>query len=166
MNQPKLLFCSGQSFVSRLIRIFTNPLQAFRGGYVPSHVATLAGSTIIESDIGRGVTCESVSEWKQRKQGQKVFLATMTDELSEYESTQTEMRLQSFIGTKYEELHELALTALDRNDDDANRIFCSELVVRAWPKWIFHRFSPDNTDPDELFRFCKNNGWKFEKVKL
>lgn len=175
MYQPRRLYCKSKSIAGFFIRLVAVFRRLSSGKAIPkrimNHVASLVYApngvwVVIESDMGRGVTCEALEDWKKRKRGQIVHESIPPRGFTPRQNLELFKSLHRFVGREYEPLHELALVAFNKNDNDADRIFCSELCMRGWPIGLNPDTGIENTEPDELVQHDRENGWGWHRFSL
>ncbi len=159
-----LLFTQGRGLFSKIISLFTHPVSFFRKEFTPSHVAMIrrddAELFVYESTtLKGGVARTPLEDWliehkKDRIRHFQMPFAGVRDLISD--------ELVALEGTPYENWFKLAKVAFDSNKAGANRLFCSEFLVRVLqevgqkepytiPHMLTRNLDPNNTSPVELY---------------
>lgn len=177
-TNPALLFTSDDNFVSKLIRLFTNPVRTMKGEFVPSHVATLlhldnrykrSGTYVVEAHYGKGVDVVPYRTWLKHNEGKKIQAAVFQPE-NGIEKMKLVAQLndsaEQHEGKEYEDIISMWRIAFNMGRSGKEKLFCSELARFMWGDLICPRESPHDTDPDEIYQYTKKNKNRFIVGKL
>lgn len=152
-----LVFTKSSGVISKLIRIFTDPIGVISGKYVPSHAAMIREDDgelfVYESTTSRGGVARTNAEiWFAEHAKESIRLVSMP--VTGFREAISEA-LSRIEGVPYEHWADMPSIILDKNEKSASRLFCSEMCLyvyrEAGIEWFMQNHDPSNTTPDELY---------------
>jgi len=164
-NTGDFLFTQGHGLFSKIISLFTHPVSFFRKEFTPSHVAMIRRDDseifVYESTtLKGGVARTPLDNWLAEHKKDRIHYVPMPFAGVRDVIAEELVRLE---GTPYENWFKLAKVAFDANKAGANKLFCSEFLVRVLqevgrrlkytiPHSLTRNLDPNNTSPVELYK--------------
>lgn len=152
-----LVFTKSNGIISKLIRIFSDPIGVFAGRYVPSHVGMFreddGGLYVYESTTSRGGVGRMTADlWFKKHKRDKPVIVKMP--FTGYREGISEA-LSRVEGVPYEHWGTMPSIIFDKNKKGLDRMFCSEMCLYVYREaglsWFMKAHDPSNTTPDELY---------------